>query len=933
MTTPHPPSAEQLFYECLDIAESERAAYLGEKCGDDAALRAEVESLLKAHEKGKLVFDDPTVPTHEAPTMDSERFERLKEMLLEALERPSGERNAFLENTCGDDSDLLAEARRKLGRLAEDPGILKSVGIGAFLSMEGGGAAAALPHEGGSMIGPYRIIDRIGEGGMGVVYLAEQEQPIRRRVALKVIRLGMDTEDVIARFEAERQALAIMEHPNIARVFDAGATERGRPYFVMEYVDGIPITRYCDREKLPTASRLELFATTCRAIQHAHQRGIIHRDIKPSNVLVAEIGGERVVKVIDFGIAKATDPKSQERTFFTEKGQLVGTPEYMSPEQADTGVDDIDTTTDVYSLGVMLYELLTGLLPFDSKWLREQGWLEIQRVIRESEPPRPSTRISGVGNDAKTLAANRKTDLGSLLRELRGELDWVILKAMEKDRRRRYASASEFAEDVQRYLRREPVTARPPSAWYTLRKLASRYRAGFTVAGAIVILIVGFGAWVSVLYTRAEAARQDAVVARDEAESVTMFLTDMLSAVNPRKGDKDVTVRAVLDEAAESVQGEFENAPIVRSRVLATIGGVYTELGGYDEARPLHEEALRITEEHLGSDHPTTAARIANFGKFLTKTGDYENGAAEFERAIAIQQSALPPDHPDLVSSLQDLAVLKRLAGDFPRSMDLFEQVLELQEARFGPDHLEVAEAAINLSTVLGNLGETKRRRELIERALVIQEREFDPGHPDLANAKENLAIAYSDDGEYQRARELHESAISILEQALSPDHPDVALSLSNLALTLGKLEEYEEAVRTSKRALAIQEKTLGPNHPALGAMSLNHSEYIASTGDYDEAFTYAERARTIFTNALPPGHPFHGFGLANLAVLHRDTGDYAMSERLFQEAIPILEGALPPDHPNLVGYKREFAELYRRMGEGEKAAAIEAGLPAEAGD
>ena len=364
--------------------------------------------------------------------------------------------------------------------------------------------------EAGQQFGQYRILQLLGEGGMGVVYLAEQEQPIRRRVALKLIKLGMDTREVVARFESERQALAMMDHPNIARVFEAGASAQGRPYFVMEYVQGTPITDYCDQQRLGNRARLGLFNQVCQAIQHAHQKGIIHRDIKPSNVLVSVQDGKPVPKVIDFGVAKATNQRLTEKTLFTQQGMLIGTPEYMSPEQAEMTGLDVDSRTDIYSLGVLLYVLLVGALPFDSKVLRQAGYDEVRRIIRKEDPPKPTTRLLGLGARATEVANRRKTDVGSLAKELRGDLDWITMKALEKNRTRRYATASELAADIGNYLHDEPIVAGPPSRSYRLKKLVRRNKGPFaSLAGLLMVLLIGFGVSLG-LYFRAERARGEA---------------------------------------------------------------------------------------------------------------------------------------------------------------------------------------------------------------------------------------------------------------------------------------------------------------------------------------------------------------------------------------------------------------------------------------
>ena len=425
----------------------EREAYLDRACGHDSQLRAQVSLLLAAHATaasahGPETSGQPASPPTHAPTgADEARSGSAGEVV-----------DADLETAPASASDDVTVDVSATPRPAPLPPIVEGPG---------------------SQIGPYRLLQQIGEGGMGAVFMAEQERPVRRRVALKVIKPGMDSAQVLARFEAERQALALMEHPSIARVLDAGATDSGRPFFVMELVNGIPITEYCDQARLSPRERLELFVAVCRAIQHAHQKGIIHRDIKPSNVLVTLIDGKPVPKVIDFGIAKATDQRLTERTLFTQFGSIVGTLEYMSPEQASLSGLDVDTRSDIYSLGVMLYELLAGSTPLERHRLREAGYAEVLRRIKEEEPPRPSTRLSGSGDGLASIAALRNTEPASLTRLVRGELDWIVMRALEKDRNRRYEAATGLARDVERYLADEPVEACPPSAGYRLRKFAA----------------------------------------------------------------------------------------------------------------------------------------------------------------------------------------------------------------------------------------------------------------------------------------------------------------------------------------------------------------------------------------------------------------------------------------------------------------------------
>jgi serine/threonine protein kinase len=398
-------------------------------------------------------------------------------IFLEALQQGSPDaRAAFLDQACAGNAELRDSIERLLRAHERAENVLPAKAPGLPVT-----AAVPVAERPGVQIGPYKLLEQIGEGGFGVVYMAEQLEPVRRKVALKLIKPGMDTRQVIARFDAERQALAVMDHLNIAHVLDAGTTESGRPYFVMELVRGIPITLYCDENQLPIRERLELFATVCQAIQHAHTKGIIHRDIKPTNVLVTRQDGQPLVKVIDFGVAKAMGQQLTEKTLFTEFAQMIGTPLYMSPEQAELSSTDIDTRSDIYSLGVLLYELLTGTTPVSKEQLKQAAFDEIRRIIREEEPPKPSTRIS-TGDAAPSIAAQRHTEPAKLTKLVRGELDWIVMKALDKDRNRRYETASGFARDVQRYLNDEQVQACPPSTWYRYRKFARRNKIGLTIA-------------------------------------------------------------------------------------------------------------------------------------------------------------------------------------------------------------------------------------------------------------------------------------------------------------------------------------------------------------------------------------------------------------------------------------------------------------------
>jgi len=545
--------------------------------------------------------------------------QRAEEVFYAALEvKDSGERRAFLERACAGDSDLRAmvetmlNSQKDVERFFMDslPALTPSVEVVEFLSSERpadqNGGESFTDAELGTRIGPYKLLQKIGEGGCGVVYMAEQEEPVRRRVAVKVIKLGMDTKSVIARFEAERQALAMMDHPNIARVLDAGATETGRPYFVMELVRGIKITSFCDENRLDTHRRLDLFIQTCHAIQHAHQKGIIHRDIKPSNVLVTMLDGVPMPKVIDFGIAKATTgDRLTDKTVFTAYEQMIGTPAYMSPEQAEMSALDVDTRTDIYSLGVLLYELLTGKTPFDQKELLSSGLHEMRRTLREEEPHRPSTKLDGLEVEELTqTAVQRRVEAPKLKMLLSGDLDWIVMKALEKDRDRRYQTANGLGMDIQRYLTNEPVVARPPSRLYRLQKLVRRNQATFVTIGAVSLaLIAGFGTSTWLFFKERHLLHE---AERGRANEALLV--------------KQAEVRGKISQAVLLVeQNRFEEA----DRLVGEIPASDTAMVGEAVFRPLGDWAALQGRWKRAAEYFSILARVDQFEKSEISTLDH----------------------------------------------------------------------------------------------------------------------------------------------------------------------------------------------------------------------------------------------------------------------------------------------------------------------
>ncbi len=632
----------------------------------------------------------------------------------------------------------------------------------------------------GDRIGRYKILQLIGEGGFGTVYMAEQQEPVRRKVALKIIKLGMDTKQVIARFEAERQALALMDHPNIARVLDAGATETGRPYFVMELVRGVPVTDYCEKNKLSTTDRLELFTRICQAIQHAHHKGIIHRDLKPSNVLVTLHDGVPVPKVIDFGIAKALHQRLTEKTLFTEYHQFMGTPVYMSPEQAEMSGLDVDARTDIYSLGVLLYELLTGTTPFDVQRLKSLSHADIQKLIREESPHKPSTRIQTLGRDATSTAEHQQTDREGLRKHLKGDLDCIVMKALEKDRTRRYETANGMMFDVRRYLNGEPVLASPPSAIYRARKFVGRHRAAVGVATVVGLAL--FAGMVLSMIGFTQASRERAV-ARAEAESaraINSFFSDMLGSVDPQqlrlhsafapeeavtgttKGvfDRNVSVVEMLKRGGERLEETFRGKPGLEAEARETIGITLAGLGHLEDARPHLERAVEIRAGILPEDHPDRLRSELQLGYLLMDAKMVKAARNGFERIYG-------PEHPNTLSATtflaQTLTVDRSTSlldneGKFSSATDVFRDTLEKQRRVLGNKHRDVVFTLLEWAHwhMWGNRG--KEAEELTREALEITRRHFSSDDALALYAETTLGWALNFQREYEAGEKQLES-------------------------------------------------------------------------------------------------------------------------------------------------------------------------------
>ena len=781
---------------------------------------------------------------------------------------------------------------------------------------------------GAETIGPYRLLTRVGEGGMGEVWLAEQTRPLRRQVALKIIKAGMDTAYVVSRFEAERQALAMMDHPAIAKVFDAGVTPKGRPYFVLEYVRGEPITTYCARQRLSTDDRLDLFLQVCDGVQHAHQKGIIHRDLKPSNILVTLLDGRPVPKIIDFGVAKAIAQPLTDRTLYTELGTLIGTPEYMSPEQAEMTGLDIDTRTDVYALGVVLYELLTGVLPLDAKGLREKGLDEIRRTIRDVDPPRPSVRVTMV--ESTGTQSTLGVDAVTTRRELRGDLDWITMRALEKDRTRRYGSAAELASDVRRHLSHLPVVAGPPSALYRTRKFVRRHRVGVAVAATLVGLLVAFATTTAIQAARIARERDRASQEAAIATTVNDFLqNDLLAQASASqqaqpdvRPDPDLKVRTALDRAAARIEGKFEKQPLVEASIRQTIGTTYSDLGLYGEAQPHLQRSLEIRRRVLGQENPETVRSVWRLAKLSALRQDYETARKLYQETVEIQGRILGADHPDRLETMQDLGWLMAMRGQLAEGEKLVVEALTRERRILGNDHPLTLTGIHRLANVMMTEGryadEEKLAREEWERRRRIQGAE----HPQTMEAERFLAGSVLGQGRLSEAEQLQRDTLAIKRRVLGADHPDTASSMSDLGNVLRREGHSAEAATLYLEAIDTFTRTLGPESSST-LLAVNNLGTV-----YLEAHRYPE-AEKLFSDLLPKSRRINGaqhrrtlMAMNNLAVAYAHEKRQEDAIKLLRDTITSSRTALGENHPMTGTFRLSLCEAMALGGHREDALA-----------
>jgi serine/threonine protein kinase/dihydrodipicolinate synthase/N-acetylneuraminate lyase len=785
------------------------------------------------------------------------------------------------------------------------------------------GAAQSPPafsEQPGTRIGHYKLLEQIGEGGFGIVWMAEQEEPVRRRVALKIIKLGMDTREVVARFEAERQALSMMEHPNIACVFDGGATATGRPYFVMELVKGVPITNYCDVNRLTTKERLELFMEVCHAVQHAHQKGVIHRDLKPSNILVTVKDDRAVPKVIDFGIAKATQATLTARTLFTGLNQRIGTPDYMSPEQAGLGSLDVDTRSDIYSLGVLLYELLTGRPPFDPETLLAAGYDAVMRVIREEEPPKPSTRLSTLTEEElAAVAAKRGAEPAKLNRSVRGDLDWIVMKALEKDRTRRYETANGFADDLRRHLDNEVVLARPPSTAYRMKKAWRRNKVWLSAAAVVLaalVLGVGFSTWQAVRATKAEELAKQRLA---ESEAIAEFLTSTFQSPDPARDGRTITVAEMLDTAAKKLETDLSDQPARRASLQATLGSTYHALGLFREAIPLQEKVRDYIRATAGPEHPDTLKAMGNLANSYAD-GRRDEALKLREELLPLFRKVLGPESPDALKAMGNLASSYFDAGRRDVALKLQKEVLALSRKVNGPEHRDTLAAMNNLALFYAAAGRRDETLKLRQDVLTLSNKVSGPKHPDTLAAMTNLADSYFDAGRLDDALKLRDEVLALSREVNGPQHPDTLKAISGLASSFSAASRRDEALKLREETLALSRRVNGPEHPdTLGAMRSLANSYSAA-GRRDEALKLKEEVLALSQKVLGPDHPDTLMAMNNLANSYSDAGRRDEALTLREEVLTLRRKVLGPEHPDTLLAMTNLAGYYRLAGRLDEA-------------
>jgi eukaryotic-like serine/threonine-protein kinase len=754
------------------------------------------------------------------------------------------------------------------------------------------------PVEAGGQIGAYKILEQIARGGMGVVYRAEQQYPVRRIVALKIIKPGMDTVEVVARFGSERQALAVMDHPAIAKVFAAGSTPQGRPYFVMEYVIGTSILDYCDQHKLTIPQRLRLFVSVCEGVQHAHYKSIVHRDLKPSNILVVDVDGKPAPKIIDFGIAKALQDDSSSSKFasLTSVGAIVGTPQYMSPEQADGS--DLDTRTDVYSLGVVLYELLVGALPLD---FTKTPLHQFAQKLQSEDAPRPSTKVRTLGAESSTNAGKRGADVRALTRQLRGDLDAITLKALEKDRNRRYSTPADLAVDLERYLRHEPVMARPAGIGYRTGKYLLRHRIGVAL-GSFTVLLLAVAAIAQTMELR-KTKRE-----RDRADRVTQFMTRMFVVSNPSEAHgNDIRAREILDKASRDIEKGLADDPQLRAQMMDVMGNVYNNLGLYAAADKLLREAVTVRRNILGVDNAATLQSMSALGDVLISETRYEEAEKLLHETVQRRRVLLGAEHRDTLNAMSRLALLLNSQSKFADAEKINREVRDTARRVFGATDPLVGTASRRLAMDLAYEGRYPEAEKEFRELLAIDRKKFGADHPTVVGDLNNVGAILQQQRRYADAETVYSEALGVARKVFGPEHPTTLLTMGNLGQVFTQDGRGAEALKLLREVYAAKRKTLGPENRSTLVTGSNLAYAMRMTNQLREAETLVRENLQVTRRVLGPMH-------TDTLVTQETLGDILKAEGRYAEAAQVLRKTLE-DRRETLGVNHPYvAETFYRL-------------------
>ncbi len=758
-------------------------------------------------------------------------------------------------------------------------------------TLEGGPRTATGAGLGARSIGPYTLLRILGEGGMGQVWLAEQSSPVKRRVALKLIKGGMYDNRVMQRFDAERQSLAVMNHPTIAKIFDAGSTADGQPYFVMEYVEGPSLTRYCDNKRLKIRQRLELFIKVCEGVQHAHQKAIIHRDLKPSNVLVEEVDGKPVPRIIDFGIAKAIAAEGEEeRAQVTRVGALIGTPGFISPEQADPGMQDVDTRADVYSLGVILYVLLTGCLPFDDREWTNRPIDEVLRQLRQEDPPSPSAKLRDDRKTGTESAEKRSSDQEQLVSQLRGDLDWITMKAVEKDRTRRYGTPTELAADIERYLTNQPVTARKASAGYRLQKYVQRHRLGVAVGVAAAALLVAFAAMQAVELRRIRRER-------DRANRIAEFMSNMFRVADPSESKGNtVTAREILDKAAANIDKGLTQDPEVRTQLMDLMGTVYQNLGLYSRSQALLERAVEIQKQAMGAQKEETLKSESDLAWTLDHEGKYPEAEKLEREVLAAEQHTMGAADPQTIRTMNNLGWTLHQGGHRAEAEKVERESSVAARKAFGERSSLTIAAEANLAVILSSEEKYAEAEKLQREMLETYRNVYGADQPETLQVMDNLATTLSHEQKFADAEKLERETLEAERRVLGPEHPYTAETIDNLAYTLQQEGHFAEAEKLQRESLDIEKRVLGPEHPDTLLTMLNIAVTLNAEGKVEEGDQLARETLAIAQRVLGPAHPFTLNTMEYFVEEYTPLHKYKEAEKEQREILAVEEKNFGPE-------------------------------------